>query len=268
MTNKRRSSLAFAKTVVLSWFVLIANTNSIFSQESAAVKQEQFAKLIASGNDEQRLEGLIELGNFLSISAHATPLTVALLNDLLRNDSSPLMRALSARAMEFSRDERFVSILLSSLKTERELAVRKAIIYAFSKYPSTEVVYVLLSLLKDKQQDIRAASVFSLAEIGDPVSTPALIELLKNRGSNEDAFARTQAVRALGKIGDRAAIDPLLHTLGHSKFPEVRREAVRSLGQIATSQDTKVIEALKLIELQSDPYLASIASSILEKLRP
>lgn len=267
MTNKRRSNRAFVKAVVLSFFALIGSANSVFSQVTTAVRQEQFAKLIASGNDEQRLEALIELGTFLSIPAQATPQTVSLLNDLLRSDSSPLIRALAVRAMEFSRDERFTSTLLAALKTEREPAIRQAIVYALSKSPATEVVQTLLPMLKDKQPDIRAASAFSLAEIGDPISTSALIDFLKRREGNEDAFARTQAVRGLGKIGDRATIDPLLHALSHDKSPEVKREVVRSLGQIATPQDLKVIEALKLIQLQSDPYLASIATSILEKLQ-
>lgn len=266
MTNKRDSNRAFAKAVVLTFFALIGSANSVFSQQTIAAKQEQLAKLIRSGNDEERLEALIELGTFLSIPTQATPQTVSLLADLLRSDSSSLRRALAVRAMEFSRDERFASALLAGLKTERDPAVRKAIVYALSKYPTTEVVQTLLLMLKDKQPDIRAASTFSLAEIGDPVSTSALIDFLKSRGGNEDAFARTQAVRGLGKIGDRTAIDPLLHALSHDKSPEVKREVVRSLGQVATPQDLKVIEALKLAQLQSDPYLASIATSILEKL--
>lgn len=254
----------FAKIFCLSLFAVVVAASPVLAQDS---RQEQLVKLLAAGNDEQRLDAVIELGVMLS-ATKSEPQTISSLENTLQRDASAVIRALAANAMESSRDEKFVPVLLSSLTSEREVAVSKAIIYALARHRSAQIVATLLPRLKDKKQDIRAAAAFALAEIGDTNSAQALIELLKKRGKDEDAFARSQAAIGLGKIGDRAAIDVLLNALNRDKSSEVRRESARSLGQIANGQDRRVIEALKQARLQSDPYLVAFAESALERLKP
>lgn len=241
--------------------------NSPLAQEIESSRQVRLLDVLESGTEEQRLDAAIQLGSLLSSGRAATSQTVAALESILRQDSSPLLRALTARAMELSRDSRFISALLAGLKTERELEVSKAIIQALAVHRSPEVVTDLLPLLNHKKQDIRAATSYALAEISDPATTEALIKVLKNRGKEEDAFMRAQAARGLGKIGNREAMEILLVALSKDKSSEVRREAVRSLGQIATSSDIKVVEALKLARQQPDPYLQALAASALEKIQ-
>lgn len=257
----------FAKAFCLSLFMLVLAGSSAVAQDAADSHQERLVALMATGNDEQKLGAAIELGAMLS-ATQATPQTISSLENVLQRDPSAVIRALAAHAMELSQDEKFVPVLLSSLKGEREVGVSKAIIYALAKHSSSQVVATLLPMLKDKKQDIRAAAAFALAEIGDPTSAQALIDFLKKRGKDEDAFARSQAANGLGKIKDRAAIDVLLNALNRDKSSEVRRESARSLGQIANGQDVKVIEALKLAKLESDPYLVALAESALERLSP
>lgn len=267
MINKKLPILGFSLFAYLGLFVCSSTSGLAFAQEVSISRQERLAALLTSGNDEQKLDAVIDMGALLSVNSHATPQTVSILGSLLQSDSSPIIRALAARSMELSRDERCAPVLLSVLKTEQEPEVRRAVIYALAYQHSPEVVETLLPLLKYKKQDIRAAAAFALAELGVSASMNAFIDLLRKRGSEEDAFARKQAVRGLGKIGDPVAIDVLLTVLNRDKSSEVRREAVLSLGRIAKAQDVKVIEALKLVTLQSDPYLAALATSALEKLR-
>ncbi|MGH9803166.1 MAG: HEAT repeat domain-containing protein, partial [Blastocatellia bacterium] len=270
MTGKSTAT-KFVQSACLSLLALIFGGSLALAQEvadSRQAKEERLVAMLASGNEEQKLEAAIELGSLLSATTQATQQTVSSLGNVLGRDSSAVIRSLAARAMELSRDDRFVSVLLSSLNSEREVAVRKTIIYALARHNSTQVVAALLPGLKDRQQDIRAAAAYALAEIGDPASADSLIELLGKRGKDEDAFARSQAARGLGKMGNRAAIDDLLKALNRDKSSEVRRESVRSLGQIANVQDVKIVEALKLAKLESDPYLAALAASALERLSP
>ncbi|MFN0107986.1 MAG: HEAT repeat domain-containing protein [Blastocatellia bacterium] len=256
----------FAQAICLCLLMVFDVERQVFAQQVADARQERLAAALTSGSEEQRLEAAIELGSLLSASK-ATSQTVSALRGVLQTDSSAVMKALAVRAMEFSADDRFVTILLASLNSEKDIAISKAVIYALARHRSSEVLAVLLARLKDKKQDIRAAAAFALAEFADPASTAALIEVLKKRGKDEDVFARSQAARGLGKIGDRTAIEALLAALQKDKSAEVRRECVRALGLVATGQDAKVIEALKQAMLQADPYLVNLASFSMEKLK-
>jgi HEAT repeat protein len=253
--------------IVLSLSVLVLTTGVAVAQQSDGTESRQTSLLarLSSGNEEQRADCVVELGSLLSVYP-AEQGTVDALSNLLQRDSSPMVRALAARAMEFSRDERFSSALLAGLKNERDISVRKATIYALAFQRSPQIVGVLLTLLKDKKQEIRAASAFALAEIGDPISKDSLIDLLKKRGKDEDIFARSQAARGLGKMPDQSTIEALTVSLNRDKSQEVRRFSASSLGLIASSQNDKAVEALKSAKLNSDPYLVLAAEAALVRV--
>lgn len=73
------------------------------------------------------------------------------------------------------------------------------------------------------------AAAYALAEINDPTAEKALTEVLQKRGQDQDAFARAQAARGLGRFGSRKAIEVLLRALTRDKSQEVRRESARAL---------------------------------------
>lgn len=248
-------------------FAIVMIANAALAQEplNAQSRQAQLLARLASGSEDQRADAVIELGAMLS-AYPVEPATIESLGNLLQRDSSPIVRALTARAIEFNRDEKFAPILLASLKAERELPVRKAIVYALAFQRSPQVVAALVPLLKDKKQDIRAVASFALAEIADSASKIALIDVLKKRSKDEDVFARTQAARALGKMADQAAIDALTASLLRDKSSEVRRACAQSLGVIAGKQDIPALEALKTAKLGADPYLVAAAETALSRI--
>lgn len=252
-----------ARLIVSSMMVLSMTIGVALAQEPS--KQSVLLTRLASGNEDQRADVVIELGSMLSAYA-AEQATVDALSQSLRRDSSPLVRALAARAMELSRDERFVPTLLASLKTEKDISIRKAAIYALAYQRSSQVVGALLPLLKDKKQDIRAAATFALAEIGDPIVRDSLIDLLRKRGKDEDIFARSQAARGLGKMADPASIEALIVALNRDKAQDVRRASAQALGLIAGKQDAKAVEALESAKLDGDPYLVSAAETALSRI--
>jgi HEAT repeat protein len=266
--GKRRQRLALS--VYLSC-VLLAPGLSLAQEPPSGedgVRKALLARLSAS-DEEQRLDAVTQLaGWFPSSSGEAGFEAVTALALAMRRDVSPVVRALAARALELSGDPRAAEALLSALADEREIAVRKAILYALARHgaarPSPQTVAALIPRLKDKKPEIRGAAAFALAEIRDRASAPALLDLLKKRGKDEDAFARAHAARALGAIGDRTALAPLLKSLATDKFPDVRREAAVALGRLALQSDVEVLAALREALRSPDPHLAAIAVASIE----
>lgn len=235
-------------------------------------RQELLSRL-ASGDEEQRIDSAVRLGALLRGESGAIETSVVTtLSGVLQRDSSPVVRALAAMALEICagrhadnrtsvRSDEAVAALLAALGNEQDLAARKAIIYALARYPQPRVTSALIPFLKNKRSELRAAAAYALAESGDPASAQALTEVLRRSGKDEDAFARTQAVRGLGRFGGHDLIDILTDALSDDSSQEVRREAAISLGRIATLQDTKAVEALRKATLSNDPYLVSAAES-------
>lgn len=257
-------------TVAACLLVLLLIPDATFGQKATSPSralQERSITQLASGDEEQRLDAVTHLiGLFDAAPNSSTPEVFISLTNALQRDSSPLIRALSARALETCCGEQTLPKLLASLGDEREVAVRKAIIYTLARYRSSRIAPSLIPLLNDKTPEIRGATAFALAEIGDALSLDALLELLQKRQKDEDAFARGQAVRALGRIGNHSAIEVLIKSLLRDKSPEVRREAAQALGLVAYNQDGKAIETLREASLQTDPYLAGIAQEALDKV--
>ncbi|MGC8880568.1 MAG: HEAT repeat domain-containing protein, partial [Anaerolineae bacterium] len=76
-------------------------------------------------------------------------------------------------------------------------------------------------------EDVRQAAARALGKIGDAAAVPALIEALRD----EDEDVRQAAAEALGKIGDAAAVPALIEALRDEDM-WVRRAAAEALGKI------------------------------------
>jgi HEAT repeat protein len=230
-------------------------------------QQEQLLSRLASGDEEQRLEALAQLGATLPTAGDAFKTqAIAALGNSLQRDQSPVIRAFAAGTLEISGDDRAVPMLLAQIGQERELAVRKAIIYALARYPLSQVTRTLITLLNDRKHEIRGAAAYAIAEIGDTSAAQPLIEFMRKRGKDDDAFARSQAARALGRLGSRDAIGRLVDALTKDKSQSVRREAADALGKIATTQDVIVIESLRAARHSSDPYLTIAANQAIASI--
>jgi HEAT repeat protein len=229
---------------------------------------------LASGDEEQRIDSLVRICALLRDEPDAieTPVITSI-GAALERDSSPVVRALAARALEIcarnlgaGQGDEASATLLSSLGKERELPVLKAIIYALARRPQPQVTSALIPFLKNKRSELRAAAAYALAEIGDRGSAQALAELLRRGSKDEDAFARSQAARGLGRVGGHDSIDLLTNALSNDRSQEVRREAALALGRIATLQDAKAMEALRNATLSNDPYLVSAAENAIANI--
>lgn len=260
----------FSWIVVLSAPLFVEALGQQADRQANPLQKDLLSRL-ASGDEEERIDAVARISALWRDrpdSADASAITA--IGDSLRQDSSPVVRALAARALETSAGSHsgggVVATLVAALGKEREIAVRKAIIYALARYPQPQVTAALIPVLNDRNSELRATAAYALAESGDSAIEQPLIEALRRRGKDEDAFARSQAARGLGRIGGRDSINPLLETLARDKSQEVRREAARALGRIASKQDAKVIEALRDAALSNDPYLAGAADDAIASI--
>jgi HEAT repeat protein len=194
------------------------------------------------------------------------PATVKALANALQTDPSPIIRTHAARVLEFASGPNVSDALLSALRPERELATRKAIIYALARHPAPQVTVALLPLLKHKEKEIRATTAYALAELADTAAATALLEFLQKRSKDEDAFARSQAARGLGRVGYQAAIPTLLEALQRDKAQLVRREAAYALGWLASAQAADIVAALRQATNDDDPYLREVANAALAQI--
>ena len=236
--------------------------------------RREMLERLSSGDEEQRIDSLVRICALLREESVAieTPVITSI-GDALQRDSSPVVRALAARALEIcagnlgaGKGDEARSTLLASLGKERQVAVLKAIIYALARYPQPQVTSALIPYLKNKRSELRGAAAYALAEIGDPDTAQVLAELLRRGSKDEDAFARGQAARGLGRVGGHDSIDLLTNALSNDRSQEVRREAALALGRIATSQDANAIEALRNATLSNDPYLVIAAENAIANI--
>jgi len=255
----------------ISWSVVITClaclAGQLFYAQAAhgqVDSQEALAARLAAADEETRLAALVDLAALFKSHLNVPrPAILKALTNTLQNDLSPIIRTHAARVLEFAGEPNVSEALLSALRTERELATRKAIIYALARYPAPQVTVALLPLLMHKEKELRATTAYALAELADTAAATALLEFLQKRNKDEDIFARSQAARGLGRIGYQAAIPVLLKAMQHDKAQLVRREAAYALGWLAPAQATDVVAALREATKDDDPYLREAANAAL-----
>ncbi|HEY3347982.1 MAG TPA: HEAT repeat domain-containing protein [Nitrospirota bacterium] len=118
----------------------------------------------------------------------------------------------------------------------------------------------LLTALRDQDMMVADNIIFALGELGDQKAVHALVRLLRV-GSHEKL--RKSAAKALGMLGSKDAVDPLIAALSDPDY-KVRKSAARSLGKIG---DPRAIPALGKAAEDSDYNVSKHAKEALDKLQ-
>jgi len=164
------------------------------------------------------------------------PLIIAL------KDKTPDIRRSAVETLGEIGDSQALTPLIDVLNDE-DAAVRNEAITALGGITNPGTVKYLLAALKDPRYD-RKKVIDALGETGDPAPLEFLIYALQDT-TWEGRIYQEAAARALGKIGDVRAVEPLIAAV-NSKFYEVRKEAVEALGKIGDSRiEIHLITALK-----------------------
>lgn len=131
-------------------------------------------------------------------------------------------------------------------------SLQKEVIEAFVNF-GYKVTDLLIDQLHTSDNETRNAAAIALGRIGDPKSTEPLIQMI---GENEELTVFV--IGSLAKLGERAAFEPLLKTLGDPN-PAIRRASIAALNSIGHPEMPARIE--KLIQYD-DPLFRESAIHI------
>lgn len=201
---------------------------------------ESLIKALDDKDEEVRWKSTWALGNIRDRRA-VEPLIYLL------SDKSWTVRRFAASALGKIGDERAVESLIESLNDE-EWHVRKYAADALGKIGDERAVPSLMKTLHDEDGDVKWKAVVALGKMKSGAVEP-LIELLKN----EDWHIRGTAAEALGRIGDKTAVKPLINILvgwSRDRNKYVRGRAAEALGRIGDEQAFQ-----PLTQALEDPYI-------------
>jgi len=151
------------------------------------------------------------------------------------------------------------------------------IAYALGRIEDKRALPALLTLARDSHPYTRAFAVKGLGALKDSSATPALLPLVAG-GPTADRAVRLEAVRALGRIGDRAAVAPLMTIIRDGKADsQLRLEAVTAIGGVRGESDraagapgviTDIVDTLLDVVADPSPPIRAAALRSVAALDP
>jgi HEAT repeat protein len=211
-----------------------ADTRARFAREiSETGDLRLISKLASAVKDDDlytiRLTAITALGNLRDPSS-ATTLIEAL------NDPSPAVRIAAANALGAIGDKRASESLRTLLKNRHDEQARIAAVGALGKLRASDAVEQILEIANNESDPwaVRKASVEALGDIRDARAVNSLVNTL----NDQYATVREASALALGKIGSKEAITPLLAALDTSTLWALRVAAANALGEIGDRRAT------------------------------
>ncbi len=213
--------------------------------------------LSASGEDNNLiLSNLIELENKFSLDEIAE-----IYNYFLKNIQNAIVLKALIKRVNTLKPEECLDTLLDMLllkksfkdnlsEAENNIELRVNIAKVVSNYKDNKAVLPLLYCMnnKDEHYKIRLACAEALGKIGDKYAVSPLIDLVSDE-DEKSVYVRESAAVALGMIGDMRAVDSLVNILEAkktfmSKFTFLKERIIEALGKI-NSPNERVFKALK-----------------------
>jgi HEAT repeat protein len=149
-------------------------------------------------------------------------------------------------------DERAIESLSNSMRDNDRLVRSIAVKGLLNMNASDKFI----SLLQDKDSDVRWRAVRALGIMLDPQTTTALESALYDN----DYLVAVEAAKTLGKMDNPKAVKPLSKYLEESNFSDIRKQSIELLQSL---KDTSAIQSLEKA-MKSDNF--NIAMSALEVL--
>lgn len=159
-----------------------------------------------------------------------------------------------------------LNILLDMLRIKSEqdsdilVDLRAICVKAIANYKDTSTVTILLDCMNNKHEHykVRLACADALGRIGDRYAVQPLISLVEDE-EEKSVYLKESATFALGLLGDTSAIDPLVSILESKqglwgKFSFLKEKIVEALGKLNIN-NKKVIKALKNALMDTSPMV-------------
>jgi len=139
--------------------------------------------------------------------------------------------------------------------------VRVLCLKAVSNYKETRTIEPILYCLNKKNEHykFRLAAAEALGKIGDRNAVESLIDIVSDE-NEKSIYVRESAAIALGMIGDMRAVDPFLSILEAKKnfldkFTFLKERVIEALGKIDFSSNRRVITVFKNALLDESPQV-------------
>jgi hypothetical protein len=156
----------------------------------------------------------------------------------------------SVLAPIFKQPTEFDAVIWANDEYDSDKRARGTALLAFSPYGDDPkyVNYLYRRYLTDKDANVRTVAAVAMGLHGTPDDVPQIVPLLRD----SDKHVRKATARALQRLHNSVAIDPLMDAIDGAKEPEwdVRAEAADALGQYP---ENKVLQ--KLIATLDDEQL-------------
>lgn len=191
---------------------------------------------------------------------------VSIYNYCLMNVEDPDVLVQVIKYTDAHRALSTLTILLELLQLKIEdmddslVNVRAMCAKAISNYKDPSTVVTLLDCLNNKNEHykVRLACADALGRIGDRYAVKPLIDLVEDE-DEKSVYLKESATFALGILGDTSAIDPLVSILESKqgfigKFTFLKEKIVEALGKL-NFNNKKVMKALKNSLMDSSPMV-------------
>ena len=209
---------------------LVANDKWIEVTKLGAAAIEPLVDTFRNRRDEHRRLRALETLKYVADERVAESLYPSLW------DKDDRIRLASAEVLTHLKDKRGVSVLAElATKKEAMLALRLGAVHLLGdvgRIVRGEKAFVPLTtaLIRDPEPLVRMSAAKSLGKLGDPVVLGLLVRSLETELVDG---VKVQVMLALGKLGDRRAIDPLAKVLLSTKENEgIRLFAAHALGEL------------------------------------
>lgn len=214
--------------------------------------------------------GLIELKNIsrsirkiITLEKHYSRDELVLIyNYILSNVKNPEILMYTIRCADKIRDNSTLDALLDILlmknnfessqeEKDNFINVRAMSAKAIAHLKNTAAVTPLLYCLNNKEENykIRLACADALGKLGDRYAVAPLIEVVTDQ-NERSVYVKESAACALGLLGDTRAVDPLVNILNSSKgilnrFTFLKERVIEALGKLKLGNSEFVFNALK-----------------------
>jgi HEAT repeat protein len=197
-------------------------------------------------NDTEKAYYLIAKGKWDDLEALGKPAVEPLI--IVLKDESRDVRAGAAEALGKIGDKRAIEPLIQTLKNENSIGDLEKLEDP-DRLPFMQALKETNKNEYDHYYDRAGAVAEALGKIGFPAVVP-LIQAL----NDENGYVRAGAAEALGKIGDKRAIEPLIQALRDDNLLRsvrsgVRARAAEALGRIG---DKRAVEPLIQVSKNDD----------------
>ncbi|MCI0451664.1 MAG: peptidylprolyl isomerase [Candidatus Latescibacteria bacterium] len=157
--------------------------------------------------------------------------------DQMRRDGSRLVRAEAIRSYGTAGLVKRVSQLDEILRTDKDPMMRAAAVEALAKLKDEKVPPMIVPMLRDADFTVATAAVVAIGDKQYKAGIPALVDAYRARPEREFVDVQIEVVRVLGDLGALEAETLLVHATTHDDV-RVRTTAVASLEKLGLTAPT------------------------------